>query len=85
MSNQSVPAISDPHAVKEVVATTIAGIENDNGLVTLTFVANRVVPDGFGETRIERAITARLSMAHEAVRELNNQLSAYLSRTSHRP
>ena len=79
MSNQSVPPISDPHAVKEIVATAIAGIENINGLVTLTFVTNRAVPNGFGETQIERAISARLSMAHEAVKELNDELSAYLS------
>lgn len=73
-----VPAITDPHQVREIVVSAIAGIEESSGFVTITFVTNRSVPDGFGETRIERAITARLAMGKGVLEEFVKSVSEYL-------
>ena len=65
----------DPHHIPEMFANEFISAEARPGILSLTFATKRLVDRREKEKPVlERVVTARLVLTHEAVREMMNQL-----------
>ena len=69
------PPLLDPHHVAEMFANEFVSAEARPGIWSLTFATKRLVDRREKERpRLERVVTARLVLTHEAMREMMDQL-----------